>query len=189
MSQTTYNKIPDQAFQGMLADAGGPKNVMSAAYKAGAKGSAEFGLAMSFVSGHDEGGEPQSMSVAQTYTSRQCQLPDDTNANQPFMGISVHKHVAPASVNENAFTGEQGIADTQTVDVLRSGRIWVYSETAVDPTAAVYYRYATNGGNTKKGAFSKTTDAGNQILKNAQWIGTTTGAGIAQLEIDMPSAA
>jgi hypothetical protein len=187
--QTSYTKIPGQSFQGMLSDSTGVRDIVSAAYAALAAGSAEFGLAMVNVAGHDNQAEPQSNSVTQAIKNRQVALPTDVIANQPLLGVGVSRFIAPGSAAEHAFTGEQGIADTHTVDVLRKGRIWVPTETAVDPTQPVYYRYSANGGNTKLGYWSKTSDVGhNSQVPNgaAVWVSTTTGAGLAELEINLP---
>lgn len=168
--QTTYQKIPDPSFQGMLAD-NGLHDVASAAYEAKAAGSAPFGVGMVVGS-----------------SDAQCALP--SGANDVFLGVAAHRFIAPGTVGSNAFTGEQGIEDTQTVDALRKGRIWVVVEDAVDPGDSVFVRHTANGaGKLQLGAFrGADNDGGKAIDVSAfcAWRSTTTGAGLAVLEVNAP---
>lgn len=170
MSQTSYTKVPNPSFQGMLADsAGAPDDILSRAFQKGAGAAAEFGVAM--VEGTNEGS--------------QCALPSVTGG--VFVGIAVHRFIAPGTAGTNALTGQQGIEDTQTVDCLSRGRIWVPVEEAVSPGDAVYFRYSANGGNTVLGYWRKSNDAGHtDQLTSARWLSTTLGAGLAVLEINVP---
>ena len=71
--------------------------------------------------------------------------------------------------------------------VLKKGRIWVYSEQAVNPTLAVFLRHTTTTTEVP-GDFrvDLDTDKADDISTVASWVSTTTGAGLALLEINVP---
>ncbi len=71
---------------------------------------------------------------------------------------------------------------------MKAGRIWVQSESAVADRAPVYARWQTGDGGTVPGKFSGVLDTsvvGNALLANATWIGKTTAAGFAVLELNL----
>ncbi len=63
------------------------------------------------------------------------------------------------------------------------GRVWVYAEQAVNPSAAVFLRHTTNSaliaGDFRVDADTSRADA----ITNARWISQTTAAGLALLEL------
>lgn len=71
--------------------------------------------------------------------------------------------------------------------VLKKGRIWVYSEQAVNPTLPVFLRHTVNAA-LIPGDFRVDLDVANadDISSSASWVSTTTGAGLAMLEINLP---
>lgn len=69
------------------------------------------------------------------------------------------------------------------VPVCEEGGIYVYSETAVDPTKPVYVRLVISG-NEVRGRFRATADANDCAqVKRGRWIEKTSGAGIAGLRL------
>lgn len=76
----------------------------------------------------------------------------------------------------------------QAVAVLRRGRIWVAVEEAVNAGDQAYVRYSSGGGGTQLGAFRKSADTATAAaLKGSRYMTTTTGAGLALLEINLVS--
>lgn len=70
--------------------------------------------------------------------------------------------------------------------VVRKGPVWVYAEGAVDPSKPVYVRFVATG-NEVLGAFRgsvDSTDCGE--LRSARWLDTTTTAGFARLDLNLP---
>lgn len=73
--------------------------------------------------------------------------------------------------------------------VLRDGVVAVFSEQAVNPSATVRARHTTNGASLA-GNFRTAAVVGEtfNISSFARWRSTTTGAGVALLEIDMTNS-
>jgi len=77
-----------------------------------------------------------------------------------------------------------GYDDLEIIPVLRRGYIQVSVEAAVTEEGAVYARITANGGNTQLGALRGDTDSGNAAaVPNARFVTSTSGAGIAIVEI------
>ena len=207
--QTTYNALPNPAFQGMLYDISLSKDIVSASYAdpffngvgGTALGNAPFGVALvAFPSA--------STDLALNIGTPQVQLPNAAIATLPFYGVGVARFIDPSITEQDDFvgggvsaeipalTGKQGIYQGAGVDVLRKGRIWVLDEDgAAAPGKAVFYRFAAGAGLlTQLGAFSTVTDAGknSQLVaagaRGANWFSTlSTGlAGLAVLDINLP---
>lgn len=70
------------------------------------------------------------------------------------------------------------------IPVLKRGRCFVYTEQAVGPTDAVYVRYTASGNNVV-GNFRKDDDTSKaaSLGENARFVGTTTGAGLVEIDI------
>jgi hypothetical protein len=98
-----------------------------------------------------------------------------------FDGVSIMKHKAQSNADNLAKYDAR-----EAISVLRKGRIWVYSEQAVNPTLAVYLRHTANGGNTP-GNFRVDADTAKaDQITTAKWVSVTTGAGLAILEVNLP---
>lgn len=104
-----------------------------------------------------------------------------------FVGIAMRTYMY-----ENAQTadGAYGYADKKQIDVVTQGEIWVETEVAVAPGDAVFFRIAS-GTATVVGKFLKTADPISTVDKavaipRARWITSTTGAGLARLQINLP---
>jgi hypothetical protein len=78
-------------------------------------------------------------------------------------------------------------AQYEGLSAMRKGRIKVASETAVVEQGPVYVRVVAAGAEVR-GAFRGSADANDcALLDGARWVSTTSGAGIAELEINLPS--
>jgi len=71
--------------------------------------------------------------------------------------------------------------------MIKKGRIWVYSEVAINPTQPVFMRHTTTT-TELPGDFRNDADTAraDDISSVAGWVSTTTGAGLALLEINLP---
>lgn len=70
--------------------------------------------------------------------------------------------------------------------VLREGVVWVYAETAVNPSLPVYARFVAAGAETL-GRFRSTVDSTDLgRLRAARWLDTTSAEGYARLAINLP---
>lgn len=85
--------------------------------------------------------------------------------------------------------GDTGLKPGVTLNVLQKGRVWVLTEDAVDPHDAVRVRAVTAGAEVK-GAFRSAADSTDcvDISKFARWITSTSGPGLAIVEIDMTNS-
>lgn len=162
--QTSVSLRPLRGFAGMLSDTTMLKDVRS---YVNAEVSAEL---------------PFGIMVKQGATDDACLLP---TAITGLLGIVVHSHAYEKDVE----LGDTGLKPTITVGVLGVGRVWVTVDEAVAPGNAVRVRITAAGGG--QGTFRKTAGAGLtvDISAWARWRTSTTGAGIAELELDATSAA
>lgn len=80
-----------------------------------------------------------------------------------------------------------GYAAGDLVTILHKGVIWVLVEDAVTEGGAVYVRHTANGGATTIGGFRGTTDTGASLLAGATFRSSASAAGLAILEINVPS--
>lgn len=70
--------------------------------------------------------------------------------------------------------------------VLRKGRVWIYTETALAVTATVYLRYTANGDLTP-GDFRNDADTDKAVaVTSAKVVVPTTAAGYAMIELNLP---
>jgi hypothetical protein len=117
-------------------------------------------------------------------------LPD--GSGNIFAGISVYDRAqqvnsgTPASLSTLTTTEGTQYPASEAIRMRKRGRIRVYSEQAVNPSLPVYLRYTVNGGLTV-GNFRVDADTSKALLiSNASWVSTTTAAGIAVVEINLP---
>ena len=121
--QTEFNRYPELGQAGLLAD-NGPKDMLSRA----AEGVLPFGRFCTLGTDKD----------------LQVKLPSqatDITTALNAMGVSVldQRYV------QNPALLSAGLADKESLDVLRKGRIFVQVDQAVTPSSAVYVRYAALG--------------------------------------------
>jgi hypothetical protein len=86
--------------------------------------------------------------------------------------------------------GRYGYPNTETVNVVSKGVIWVYSATAIALGDAVRFYNADHSGTVTGaflGRFTKTAVASKTVaITGARWLSETTAAGLVLLEIDIP---
>ncbi len=73
------------------------------------------------------------------------------------------------------------------ISILKRGRIWVFSEQAVNPTLAVFLRHTINAA-LLPGDFRVDADTANadDVSAFARWVSVTTAAGLAIVELNIP---
>ena len=93
----------------------------------------------------------------------------------------------PTPVGPNS---RYGYPNTETVNVVSKGVIWVYSAEAIALGDAVRFYISDHSGtlaNAFQGRFGKSSVAGVTVaVTGARWVSETTAAGLALLEIDIP---
>lgn len=78
-------------------------------------------------------------------------------------------------------------AANEVVAVLRKGRMWVNSETALDNGGAIYVRHTANGAATTLGKVRNDADTNNAaLLPNAQCVLGRADAGLVEIEFSLP---
>lgn len=109
-----------------------------------------------------------------------------------FAGIAVYDRAQQVNSGTSAGLGDLTTTEgtqypaSEPIRLRRRGRIYVYSEQAISPSDPVFLRYTANGGNVV-GNFRKDADTSRALqISNAAWVSTTTGAGIAVLELNLP---
>ena len=110
----------------------------------------------------------------------QIQLPDGTD--NTFHGVSImHQN------DEQSLSGNTNYDINEPINVMRKGKIWVHVEEAVDPdTDSPFFRYAA-GSETVLGRFRTDADTATAAaVPNARFVTSTSGAGLAVLEINNP---
>jgi len=157
MPQLTYNFDMSVAVAGMVSDSRAA-NIISRA----AEGDVDFGLALI------QGTDPK------------VQVKVPLAAAGVFEGISVESWnvVQVLSTNTGLYK------DTESVPVLRKGKIWVHIDQDISINDPVYFRHT--GGN--EGYFRKDADTGNaDLVPTGVFRGDATAAsGIAEIEINLP---
>ena len=162
MSQTTYSVEATVAFEGMLGDPSGGPSRRSISLANEDSAAAFFGRGVTF------GTDPDT----------QFALPSGTGA--VLAGITVHRH-------ETQDATDDGIAQDETCELLRGGRIWVLPEDAVTPTSDVYWRHTTGGAGEVIGQFRTDADTAQaDQVTSARWLTSASAGNPALLEINLP---
>lgn len=101
-----------------------------------------------------------------------------------FLGVNVLTYVDETALDANSRPGAKA---TQLCNVASQGAVAVYVHGAVNPSTAVRVIHTATG--TKyAGRFNNASIAGKTaVLSNARYLTTTTGDGIAILELNGPS--
>jgi len=103
-------------------------------------------------------------------------------SSDTLFGVSLQTHRLVQDVN-----GLVAYPAKDAVNVLRKGKVWVNVEEAVTPASTVHFRFLDNGASKLRGMFRTDTDSGKATaITNAKFRSTTTGAGMAILEINQP---
>jgi hypothetical protein len=99
----------------------------------------------------------------------------------------------PTWIRTDAEGGEHvGYPDTQILNVMSKGVIWVYAVEAVslgDDVRAFISDQSAGTSGADQGRFGSSAAAGNTVLiGGARWLSETTEAGLALLELDIPAS-
>lgn len=110
-----------------------------------------------------------------------------TGATNTFVGV-VARIYQYEDAQDSALS--QGYATNKDASILTKGCIAVAVEEAVSEGQPVFCRFGASGGNTVLGRFRNDSDSDTCMqVPNARWQKGTTGAGIAVLELNLPSTA
>lgn len=156
--QTSYGTNLTPGFPGMLADSSRTKDAVT---KAQGEASAEI---------------PFGAVVAQGASEGKAILPAVGTA--VLLGVVLHSHdyAKPTEL------GDTGLKPKTSLSVLRVGRVWVRTETAVAVNDPVHVRYAGAG---DKGAVRNAAVVGETIqLVSARFVTAAAAGGLAVLELD-----
>jgi len=105
-------------------------------------------------------------------------------AADTFLGVNVLTYVDETALDANS---RPGVKDKQMLNVASEGAVAVYVHGAVDPTTVVRVIHTATGVK-YAGQFSSTVISGKTAtLANARYLTSTTGSGIAILELNGPS--
>lgn len=164
MPQTGVTNVSSPGYPGMLADAS--MAVKDTGISAEASAEIPFGVMVKKGTANDQ------VAIVTATTNK-------------FRGIVVADQYAPG-----VEIGDVGVKPKISMALLQKGRIYVYSEEAVNPSLAVRVRCVATGGEIA-GSFRTSADTTDcvDISKFAQWKSTTSAAGPAILEIDMANVA
>lgn len=166
MSQLSYSTYQSAAFPGMLYD-NGDNDVLS------------------YVSEEASANMPFGIALAKGAADFGALLM--VNGSSVVIGVAQHVHnVDPGQVA--ATPAGAGVPPKYPVNVLKRGRIWVSVEQAVTPASNVFVRHTAGAGGTQKGAFRTDADTATavQVTNGMRFLTSTTGAGLAVLEVNFP---
>lgn len=112
-----------------------------------------------------------------------------------FLGVVMRDHFredrrdSPLSgILGNLGSSETSYIDTgETASVKRFGRIWVEVEKAVTAGDDVFYRHANAAGTGKLGQFTDTNSADHTQISTAEFMTSTSAAGLAVIELLSPA--
>lgn len=167
MPQLSYTKNMAAAIAGMMVDA--RMHAVKESYVQG-EASAEIPFGVGIVEG----------AAGANGTNNKGLLPVD--ATSVFAGILLFQQNYAKDVE----LGSVGLKPFAPMTVVRKGLIWVIVEDAVAKDATPFMRHTPNGaGKLQKGAFRSDADTANAIkLRGCVFRSSTSGAGLAQLEVD-----
>lgn len=103
---------------------------------------------------------------------------------ETVLGINVLTYVDETAEDSD---GRPGVKDAQVMNVANEGAVAVYVTGAVNPSSPVRVLYSASGTG-KAGQFSHAFASGKTVrLSNARFLTSTTGSGLAILELNGPS--
>lgn len=98
-------------------------------------------------------------------------------------GVAIHTHAIESTLGGSDVPSYK---DKAAVSYMRKGRVAVQVEEAVTPADPVFARHTSGGGGSEIGRFRTDADTASAAeLANARYITSTTGAGIAILELNL----
>lgn len=103
---------------------------------------------------------------------------------ETVVGLNVLTYVDETALDSD---GRPGVKTAQVLNVANEGAVAVYVTGAVNPTSPVRVLYSASGTG-KAGQFSHAFASGKTVrLSNARFLTSTTGSGLAILELNGPS--
>lgn len=107
-----------------------------------------------------------------------------SGATGTVLGVNVLTYVDETALNGDS---RPGVKVDQVMNVANEGAVAVYVTGAVDPSSPVRVLYSASGTG-KAGQFSHAFASGKTVrLSNARFLTSTTGSGLAILELNGPS--
>jgi hypothetical protein len=107
-----------------------------------------------------------------------------SGASDTVQGINVLTYVDETALDSDS---RPGVKNQQVLNVANEGAVAVYVTGAVSPTSPVRVLYSASGTG-KAGQFSHAFASGKTVrLSNARFLSSTTGSGLAILELNGPS--
>jgi hypothetical protein len=107
-----------------------------------------------------------------------------SGASDTVLGVNVLTYVDETALNGD---GRPGVKIDQVLNVANEGAVAVYVTGAVTPASPVRVLYSASGTG-KAGQFSHAFASGKTVrLSNARFLTSTTGSGLAILELNGPS--
>jgi hypothetical protein len=126
-------------------------------------------------------GDVQVYNVAGTVANSATTI---SGASDTVLGVNVLTYVDETDVNGD---GRPGVKLDQVMNVANEGAVAVYVTGAVNPSSIVRVLYSASGTG-KAGQFSHAFASGKTVrLSSARYLSSTTGAGLAILELNGPS--
>lgn len=108
-------------------------------------------------------------------------------ASATYSTVDVFQGVSLLPAREQSLAGVVEYADTEAVNVVIKGRMWVKVEEAVTPASNVYVRHTASGANVPGGfRASADTDKAFQVTSGARYLTSASAGGLAVLELNMP---
>ncbi len=155
-------------------------DVVQAVAFAGMKGDATFDRVDSFINEESAAEMEFGIMLQQGTLSNDALIP--TGITNDLIGVLLHSH---AYANDTEI-GTTGVKPNVTLNVMSQGRCWVTTEETVTPASNVLVRCVTGTG-TVMGRFRDTADGVTclDISAYARYLSSTSGAGVALLEIDI----
>jgi len=107
-----------------------------------------------------------------------------SGASDTVQGLNVLTYVDETALDSDS---RPGVKNQQVLNVANEGAVAVYVTGAVSPTSPVRVLYSASGTG-KAGQFSHAFASGKTVrLSNARFLSSTTGSGLAILELNGPS--
>lgn len=181
--QGSYPLREAAAHEGMIADL---QAYICRSYRNQSGGAIPYGVLVS-IDNTPTSNDPLAVDIA-TSTSLVQGLTVDTLVTEGARAGMVYTPIPTPLYSD----GRLGYPDRETVNVVSRGVVWVYTTAAIAMGDAVRFFNADHSGTVSGaflGRFTKTAVATKtiQITAGARWLSETSGAGLAMLEINVPS--
>lgn len=170
MPQTSYTINHLQAYLGQLADSDPTHRIVTGLNKTGADIKYGLGVVVDTTAGRYTAMNQQDYFPAKVIAAIADRI----------LGVAVWDQAHnPANTT--------GVLDGDLFSIISRGRVYVWTEDAVDPTKDVYLRAIANGAGTAPGQFRGTADGVNTVqLANARWAGKGGAGSIVALDLNVP---